>query len=340
MSVASVFVGSRIGISKSDAVSIAVESVPGVALVAALGYLAQVINSHVPQLDPLVAALLLGMGVRFIMGAPDTLYFKLLPGLIFSRAVFIPLGIVLYGQNFNVRALVAVSPLIIVQVMAIVLITFSAIYVLGRSLGFHDRMLYLLGFGSAVCGAAAITVTAPITECDPDDTAVGLVDNTIAVVIGVALISFLARPLLDANGYAALAGSTLMQTGFVKIALTGFTPKLVAFGLAVKSLRIALLIISIPTISYILRRRLYVPWYLVLFLVVGIIFSYAKLAPGVVVAATTAYTWLFTAAIASVGLNAEVHRVSFRLVRPLLLVLVVFAVDVVFFMATHGFIPY
>lgn len=340
MSVASVFVGSRLRVSTSDAVNIVVESIPGVALVAALGYIAQVINSRVPQLDPLVAALLLGMGVRFIMGAPDTLYFKLLPGLIFSRAVFIPIGIVLYGQNFNLKTLVAVSPLIIVQVGVIVLITFSAIYVLGKRLGFHDRMLYLLGFGSAVCGAAAIAVTAPITECDPDDTATGLVDNTIAVILGVALIGWVVRPLLDTHGYAALAGSTLMQTGFVKLALTGFDAKIVAFGLAVKSLRIALLLISIPTVSYILRRRVYIPWYLVLFVAVGVAFSYLALPAEVVSTATTAYTWLFTAAIASVGLNAEVHRVSLNLVRPLALVLVVFLVDVVFFLATHGFIPY
>lgn len=340
MSVASVLVGSRVGISKSDALSIAVESVPGVALVAALGYLAQVINSYVPQLDPLVAALLLGMGVRLVMGAPDTLYFKLLPGLLFSRAVFIPLGIVLYGQNFNLRALVAVSPLVIVQVVALVLVTFSAMYGLGRLLGFHDRMLYLLGFGSAVCGASAIAVTAPVTDCDPDDTAVGLVNNTVAVILGLGLISFVAKPLLDANGYAALAGSTLMQTGFVKIALAGYAPRILAFGLAVKSLRIALLLISIPAVSFVLHRRFYVPWYLVLFVVVGVVFSYGRLDPSVVATATTAYTWLFTAAIASVGLNAEVHRVSLRLVRPLVLVLFVFLIDVGLFLATHGFIPY
>lgn len=340
MSVASVLVGSRVGFNKSDAINIVVESIPGVALVAALGYLAQVINARVPQLDPLVAALLLGMGVRFVLGAPDTLYFKLLPGLILSRSAFIPLGIALYGQNFNLKALVSVSPLIIVQVMVIVVVTFGTMYGLGKLFGFHDRMLYLLGFGSAVCGASAIAITAPITECDPDDTAAGLVDNTIAVIFGVALIGLIAKPILDSHAYAALAGSTLMQTGFVKLALESLGPKMVAFGLAVKSLRIALLLISIPTVSYIIRRRVYIPWYLILFLVVGLVFSYAPLPPTVVSTATTAYTWLFTAAIASVGLNAEVHRVSLNLVRPLILVLLVFLVDVVLFLATHGFIPY
>jgi uncharacterized membrane protein YadS len=59
-------------------------------------------------------------------------------------------------------------------------------YVLGgRLFGIKTRVLLMLDFGSAVCGASAIALTAPVTECEPDETAVGLVNNTIAVVLCV-----------------------------------------------------------------------------------------------------------------------------------------------------------
>jgi uncharacterized membrane protein YadS len=148
------------------------------------------------------------------------------------------------------NVLVGSHPLVIVQVVAIATTTFVAMYVIGKRLGFKDHYLFMLGFGSAVCGASAIAVTAPVTETEPDDTAVGLVNNTIAVILCLGAVSWVLRPLMGQMEFAALAGSLLHQTGFVKMALAGAAKEVFTFGLAVKSLRIALLTISIPVVSF------------------------------------------------------------------------------------------
>jgi len=328
------------GVSIGDANAIARESAPGVLLVLVLGYAATTVSQLVTGLDALVAAVILGMLVRLAVGARERLFFKLLPGIIVAQTVLIPVGITLYGMNLDLRTLLGTHPFVLMQVGGLTACTFGLVYIIGRRLGFTPRVLYMLGFGSAVCGASAIALTAPVTECEPDETAMGLVDNTIAVVVGLGLISWLLRPLLGDMEYAALAGAVLHQTGFVKMALAGTAKQVATFGLAVKSLRIALLTISIPVVSYLVRRRLYVPWFLLSFIAVGVVFSYVPIPAATSQRVLDIYNLCFTAALASVGLNADVRRVGKRLLKPLALILLVFVLDLALFLVSAQFISY
>ena len=219
------------GISRLEAASIARESALGVLLVLVLGYGATLLAQLISGLDALVASVILGMAVRFALGSRDRLFFKLVPGIIVAQAVFIPIGITLYGINFDVRLLLGTNPLVLLQVVALVACTFVLMYVLGtRFFGLKSRMVLMLGFGSAVCGASAIALTAPVTDCEPDETAIGLVNNTIAVVLCFGLISWFLRPLMPEMQYAALAGALLHQTGFVKMALLTSSKGAATFG--------------------------------------------------------------------------------------------------------------
>jgi uncharacterized integral membrane protein (TIGR00698 family) len=332
--------GARSDMSLDQAVAIARESAPGVGLVLVLGFLAMLVAQAVTGLDPLVAAVILGMAVRQLVGSREAFFFKLVPGIIVAQAVLVPVGITLYGKNFDLNALVGSHPLVILQVTSIAVSTFAAMYVIGKRLGLKDHVVYMLGFGSAVCGASAIAVTAPVTECEPEDTAAGLVNNTIAVVLCLAGVAWFLRPLMGDMQYAALAGALLHQTGFVKMALAGAARQVVTFGLAVKSLRIALLTISIPVVSYLVRRRFYLPWFLITFVLAGVLFSYVSIPQGASDIVVNIYNLCFASALASVGLNADVRRVGRNLFKPLVLILVVFALDLGLFMLTAQFITY
>jgi uncharacterized integral membrane protein (TIGR00698 family) len=328
------------GVTFDEANAIARESAPGVLLVLVLGYAATVLSQFVNGLDALVAAVVLGMAVRFALGSRDRLFFKLLPGIILAQTVLIPVGITLYGKNLDLNTLVGTHPLVLLQVAGITACTFVLVYAIGRRLGLKTRVLYMLGFGSAVCGATAIALTAPVTECEPDETATGLVNNTIVVVLGLGVIAWLVRPLVGEMEYAALAGAVLHQTGFVKMALAGTAKQVVTFGLAVKSLRIALLAISIPVVSYLVRHRLYVPWFLLTFVAVGVLFSYVAIQEAASQRVLDVYNMCFTATLASVGLNADIRRVGKQLFKPLVLILLVFVLDLGLFLLSAQFIGY
>ena len=340
MSAGSIFFEPHVSLSRNEKFAMVREGFVGFALALALGFAASFVSKQVKGLDPLVAAVVLGMAASLVINAREKVYFKLLPGILLAQSIFIPIGIALYGKNLEIKVMLASSPWIFLQVIGITVLTFVLMYWFGKLFGFNERMRYLLGFGSAICGASAIAIASPVLECEPNDTATGLVDNTIAAVISLYVLSTFVLPHVLSREYAAAAGALLHQTGFVKMALAGGAKNLLEFGVVVKSLRVVLLVLAIPTVSYLIRKRIYVPWYLVLFVVVAFVFSFVPLGAQVSKGVTTLYEICFSAALASIGMNANFLHVFKRLFKPLVLVMLVFLIDLGVWWLTRSVIHY
>ena len=340
MSAASIFFEPRVSLSRNEKFAMVREGSLGFALALALGFAASYISKQVKGLDPLVAAVVLGLIASVAISTRDKVYFKVLPGILLAQSIFIPIGIALYGKNLEIKVMLASSPWIFLQVIGITVLTFFLMFWLGKLFGFNERMRYLLGFGSAICGASAIAIASPVVEAEPNDTATGLVDNTIAALISMYVLSMVVLPHVLPREYAAAAGALLHQTGFVKMTLAGGAKSLLEFGVVVKSLRVVLLVVAIPTVSYLIRKRVYVPWYLVLFVVVAFLFSYVPMGAQLSKGVTTFYEICFSAALASIGMNANLLHVFKRLFKPLILIMVVFMIDLGVWWLTRTVIHY
>lgn len=340
MSAASIFFEPRVSLSRNEKFAMVREGSLGFALALALGFAASYISKQVKGLDPLVAAVVLGLIASVAISTRDKVYFKVLPGILLAQSIFIPIGIALYGKNLEIKVMLASSPWIFLQVIGITVLTFFLMFWLGKLFGFNERMRYLLGFGSAICGASAIAIASPVVEAEPNDTATGLVDNTIAALISMYVLSMVVLPHVLPREYAAAAGALLHQTGFVKMTLAGGAKSLLEFGVVVKSLRVVLLVVAIPTVSYLIRKRVYVPWYLVLFVVVAFLFSYIPMGAQLSKGVTTFYEICFSAALASIGMNANLLHVFKRLFKPLILIMVVFMIDLGVWWLTRTVIHY
>jgi uncharacterized membrane protein YadS len=85
-----------------------------------------------------------------------------------------------------------------------------------------------------------------------------------------------------------------------------------------------------------LERQTTVPWYLVAFFLVGILFWLVPVDPAIRATVGETQAVALPAALATVGLRADIGVVGSRLAKPLLLVLLVFALDVGVFFATRG----
>jgi uncharacterized integral membrane protein (TIGR00698 family) len=340
MSLRTVFFGPRVGVTRAEVMSALQAGVPGLALALGLGLVAPAVAHQIPGLDPLVASIVSGMLVALVLRSRESLYFRILPGILLAQAVLIPVGIALYGKNLDLPALRATSPWVVLAVVGLAVLTFLLIDGLGKVAGLARPMRLLLGFGSAICGASAIAIASPILECEPDDTATGLVDNTLAVLLSLAILHAWVLPNVTPKEFAAASGALLQQTGVVKMALASAGAGLLHFGLLVKSLRVLLLVVAIPAVSWILKKQLYVPWYLVLFLLVAVIFSSGAIPEGASKAVNTFYDFCFASALASIGLNADIGRVVRRLGRPLVVVMVVFGIDLGLWWVTRELVPW
>src|SRR5258708_24263649 len=100
------------------------EGLLGFVLALALGVAASLIAKEIKGLDPLVAAVVLGMLASVAINAREKVYFKLLPGITLAQSIFIPIGIALYGPNRYLKMLLNNSPWLFLQLLWITALTF------------------------------------------------------------------------------------------------------------------------------------------------------------------------------------------------------------------------
>lgn len=344
---------------------------PGLALVTAIGSAAYFLGTLHPSLDALALAIGFGIFARALTGENS----RLLTGVRWALRVFIPAGIILYGTRLDFARLTALPPTVIVLTVLTMGAFYGAIYLLERYLPVARKTApnertssvraanasttgartALIASGSAICGASAIAVLAPVMDAEPEDTSVSLL-----VITAVGLLGAMVYPVLrELTGmsdilYAVLSGATLHQTGIVKIAITNLDPLYVSFALAVKTTRIVMLAIIAfifgarhafnPGTGAAARSRsplqaLTRVWFLVPFIAVGLAMSYLPGARGFFNLLSPAGTLIFSAALASIGLLVDIESVLMVGVRPLIVGFLGWvAVVIVFLMLSPLFI--
>jgi len=278
---------------------------------------------NVPVADPLVLAMLAGVFVRTVLG--HRMAWK--KGFAAAPALCIPVGIAFYAvKNLNFIEFAAIPKSSVMLAALIVLVYFAVIRALGRLLGQKQEITYLTATGSAICGASAIAITSPAVKADCDDISVSILAVTVAAVVALfTVLPFVAVTFgLTDHAYGLLSGSVLQMTGFVKAAVHNepflnrqlSDEALASLALSVKAARYLGLLIAIPVFASLVRKRLYLPWVLWVFLAAGVLGSWvyatredfytATLIPAV----KPMYGLSWSIAMAAVGLNVDVRKLA------------------------------
>jgi len=297
-------------------------SIPGLLLAVLIATLSYFIGEINNVFDALVLAVVLGIGIRFLIRNNDSLIRLFYPGILIAPIIFIPAGLVFYGvKNLDFLEFIRVNPAYIGLEIIVVVVFFVSIIFLGKILKTRRQITYLTATGSGVCGASAIVITSSAVSAEPDDVSVSLISVFIAAVVGLFIIFPVVVHTLGMNNlvYALFSGMTLQFTGFVKLA-SDMTPEGLAMvissqeagmiALSVKAVRYLGLLIAIPLFASMMKRRVYVPWFLWIFLVAGLAGSFimtggSNLSKTLAHIVKPVYTFLWATAMAAVGLNAD-----------------------------------
>lgn len=164
---------------------------PGAALSLAAAGAAYVLATLVPNVSPMLSAILLGMVAANtgILPAATT------PGISFAAKKFLRLGIVFLGLQLVLGDIAALGAPMLAVIVCVVTCGILGTLALGRLLRIPSGLRLLIACGFSICGAAAVAGVAGVT--DPDDeheedtvTAVALV-----VIFGTLMIAVV--PLLS-----------------------------------------------------------------------------------------------------------------------------------------------
>lgn len=317
--------------------------IPGLALTLALavgaGWLADV-----PALSQMgVSALTLAIVGGMILG--NTLYPVLAPachpGIGFSKAKLLRLGIILYGFKLTFQDIASVGMTGITIDALVLTSTFMLAFWIGhRKLGMDEQSVILIGAGSSICGAAAVLATEPVLKAHAEKVTVAVATVVVFGTLGMFLypvLYSLVKPLgLSEFAYGIFTGSTVHEVAQVVAAGRAVSEVAATSAVITKMIRVMMLApFLIILAAWLMRRhsggsqagakrRIAIPWFAVAFVAMAG-FNSLHLLPQAVVAQLVALDNLVLAmAMAALGLTTHASAIRQAGARPLLLATILF----------------
>ncbi len=288
--------------------------------------------------SPMIVGILLGM--LYANSLRNNLPETWVPGIQFCSKRILRLGVILYGFKLTFQDVTAVGiPAIIVDAI-IVTVTICGGVLVGRLLKMDRGIALLTSVGSGVCGAAAILGAESAIKIKPYKTAVA-----VSTVIIFGTLSMFLYPILYHSGVFNLptnemgifTGSTIHEVAHVVGAGNAMSKEISNFAIIVKMIRVMMLVPVLLVISYSVSRaaakhgeeavggrKISIPWFAVLFLVV-IGFNSFNLLPAGMVSFINAFdTFLLTMAMTALGAETSIDKFRKAGFKPFLLALILY----------------
>jgi uncharacterized integral membrane protein (TIGR00698 family) len=301
---------------------------PGLLLCTAItvaALLLQAVEVHFtgqPYFEALVLAILIGVAVRTTW-QPGPAWN---PGINFSAKFVLECAIVILGASVSFATIMALGPLLIFGIAAIVSIAIGTSYMICRLLGLPQRMSILVACGNSICGNSAIAAVAPVIGADGDDIACSISFTAVLGVIVVLTLPLLVPILhLSLTQYGVLAGLTVYAVPQVLAATLPIGALSNQVGTVIKLVRVLMLgpvVLGFsllagglrPAHSHSNQHRPalteLVPWFIIGFLGLLLMRSLGFIPQALLPPITRTAAIMTTIAMAGLGLGVDVRVVA------------------------------
>lgn len=299
----------------------------GITLAAALGCITLTSLPVLNYISPLAAAIFLSIIYRHIFGYPE----KYKPGLEFSEKYLLKAAVVLYGLKLNISIIFEEGWQLVLMSAGVICFSLIFIFFLNYFLKGDARITALLGFGTGICGAAAIAATSSIMKTKEQDAAI-----SIGIISVVGTILALIYPLIynvfdmTEKSYAVWAGLSLHEVANVALAGYAAGDEGMTFAILAKLSRV-LLLIPVCLLLIIFMKRLTsrqgsqtvaVPYFLFGFILMSIINTLFDIPESILNSVDQLTALLLIMAMVGIGLKVSLKDIKERAVRPLFAVII------------------
>ena len=327
---------------------------PGLALTSVLAY-ASIRMGKIHWLQSTgISALTLAIVLGMLVG--NTVYPRIGPmagpGVNFSKANLLRLGIILYGLRLTFQDIGDVGWTGVAIDATVLCSTFGLACFLGtRVFGLDRKTAMLIGAGSSICGAAAVMAAEPVVRGGAEQVMVAVatvvVFGTLAMFMYPVLYNVVAHYRLfdlSPNAYGVFVGSTIHEVAQVVAAGRAVSEQAANTAVIAKMVRVMMLAPFLIMLSAYLSRSsakdeavdggrknvsvcggMVIPWFAVWFVLVAGFNSLALLPPTVVAQLGEIDTGVLAMAMAGLGLTTHVSAIRRAGIRPLALAAVLFA---------------
>ena len=293
-----------------------------------------------------ISALTLAIVLGIALG--NTMFPRIAPfsagGVDFAKARLLRLGIILYGFHITFQDIAQIGWAGVLIDVLVIGATFTLAVQLGtRVFGLDRQTAMLIGAGSSICGAAAVLATEPVVRGQAHKVSVAVATVVIFGTVGMFVYPLLYPYLgLSETAYGLYAGSTIHEVAQVVVAGRAVGEHAASYAVIEKMLRVMMLAPFLVILSSRIgdegeavagKRKITIPWFAVLFIVVAGFNSLHLLPSALVDTILTVDTVLLAMAMAALGLRTHIGAIHHAGTKPILLASILFV-----FLMTGGYV--
>ena len=159
-----------------------------------------------------LASLYLGNAALSIFAGILFAYFLKPPTTFITRRVGttpLQIGIVLIGATISLPYALGVSSVYLPWISLFVIVSFVAGLMLGKLLGIHHRIAFLISSGAAICGGTAMAAVAPVSKAKPQELLIAMTIvfllNAVAIILFPVIGTYLGMNNFEFGAWSALA---------------------------------------------------------------------------------------------------------------------------------------
>lgn len=230
----------------------AMELAPGLLVCALAATAALVLHGVLPQMSPLLTAMIGGAVIASTVGVSTTLS----PGIAFCTRSVLRVGVALLGLQLVMGDILGLGWPVIIAVMAVVSLGIGATMALGAHLGLPWTQRVLIACGFSICGAAAVAAADGVIEAKKDEVgaAIGLVAVFGTLMIPAVDVASTLLHLPDRVA-GAWAGASIHEVAQVVATGSALGTTALAVAVVVKLARVLTLAPVLAVVGILARRR-------------------------------------------------------------------------------------
>lgn len=286
-----------------------------------------------------VGAVAIAIIVGIIVGNIIKLGDSFSSGITYAEKTLLGYAIALMGIQLDFTVLSALGLKTIFLIILGMVITIYSAVVIGRYFKIDSKFALMLGIGNGVCGASAISATAPIVKADKNSIGISIAIVNLLGTIGIFLVPFIAISFgLNDIDAGILIGNTLQAVGQVTAGGFSISEEAGISATAVKMGRVLLLTPLIFILIYMFHLKssqentkgAKVPSFIIVFVLLSIVSSFGFVTESVKEFISFASHILLVIAMAAVGLKIHFKSVKNDGKLALKIASIVFVIQIIF----------
>jgi uncharacterized integral membrane protein (TIGR00698 family) len=280
--------------------------------------------------SPMILSIVIGIAFHNIVGTAA--WAK--QGVTFSLRRVLRIAIILLGLQLTASQVIEIGGRGLGIIAATVFATFAFAVWMGKLLGVEPKLAQLIAAGTSICGASAVMATNTVTDAHDEDVAYAVACVTIFGSVAMFVYPLLPGLLhLDPHAFGLWTGASIHEIAQVVAAAFQDGQKAGEFGTIAKLSRVMLLAPMVIAMGLAAARdakqrksdaatssaRPPMPWFVLGFVALVGVNSMVTIpgdAKAWIVAATT---FLLSVALAAMGLETDIRKLTAKGLRPALL---------------------